>query len=103
MAAYMCYRYVLELTSNSRNNRFGLPLFDALVCGKLHSAMNIFTNLLNFSNDSIFLTSFVYPTVAHAIWSTNGVLSAFAEEPFRGIGVVDFAGSGVIHMVSLFS
>ena len=50
---------------------------------------------------SMFLSSFVYPTVAHAIWSNNGVLSPFAKEPFRGIGVIDFAGSGVIHMVSM--
>jgi len=39
----------------------------------------------------------VYPVVAHAIWSSNGVLSAFSANPYRGIGVVDFAGSGVVH------
>ena len=41
---------------------------------------------------SLFLSSFVYPTVAHAMWSKNGVLSPFAEEPFRGVGSIDFSG-----------
>lgn len=47
---------------------------------------------------SIFLTGFVYPVVAHSIWSRNGFLSAFAKDPYRGVGVVDFAGSGVVHI-----
>eukprot|EP00977_Amphora_coffeiformis_P003663 scaffold710_cov171-Amphora_coffeaeformis.AAC.32 len=46
---------------------------------------------------SIVLTGFVYPIVAHAIWSSNGMLSAFTANPYRGIGVIDFAGSGVVH------
>lgn len=47
---------------------------------------------------SVVLTAFVYPVVAHSIWSSNGFLSIFAKEPYRGIGSIDFAGSGVIHM-----
>ncbi|KAL7558883.1 hypothetical protein ACA910_019419 [Epithemia clementina (nom. ined.)] len=46
---------------------------------------------------SLVLTGFVYPVVAHAVWSSNGYLSAFAQDPFRGIGTIDFAGSGVVH------
>ncbi|GKZ00518.1 hypothetical protein MPSEU_001004200 [Mayamaea pseudoterrestris] len=48
---------------------------------------------------SFFLTSFVYPVIVHSIWSVNGFLSAFNAVPFRGVGVVDFAGSGVVHLV----
>lgn len=47
---------------------------------------------------AMFLTGFVYPVVVHAIWSSNGFLSAFSASPLGGIGVVDFAGSGVIHV-----
>jgi Amt family ammonium transporter len=47
---------------------------------------------------SVFLTGFVYPVVVHSIWSSNGFLSAFSAEPFRDVGCVDFAGSGVVHM-----
>jgi len=47
---------------------------------------------------SIFLTAFVYPVVVHAIWNGDGFLSAFASEPVRGVGMIDFAGSGVVHM-----
>jgi Amt family ammonium transporter len=52
---------------------------------------------------SLFLTGFVYPVVVHSIWSGNGYLTAFrpdgADDQFRGVGVVDFAGSGVVHLV----
>lgn len=50
---------------------------------------------------SLFLSSFVYPIVAHAIWDDNGFLSAFAaeEDRFQGVGTVDFAGSGTVHLV----
>lgn len=49
---------------------------------------------------SIMLTGFVYPIVVRAIWSGDGWLSKFAPEDklFMGIGMVDFAGSGVVHM-----
>jgi Amt family ammonium transporter len=47
---------------------------------------------------SVFLTGFVYPVVAHSIWSNNGFLSAFSADPLWGIGCVDFAGSGVVHL-----
>lgn len=47
---------------------------------------------------SLFLSGFVYPVVVHTMWSNNGFLSAFTEEPFQGIGVIDFAGSGVVHL-----
>lgn len=50
---------------------------------------------------SFFLTSFVYPVVVHSIWDNNGFLSPFAAQGdrFRGIGAIDSAGSGVVHMV----
>lgn len=47
---------------------------------------------------SVLLGGFVYPIVAHAIWSPQGFLSATAVEPLWGQGMVDFAGSGVVHM-----
>jgi len=47
---------------------------------------------------SVFLTGFVYPVVVHSIWSSSGFLTAFNDNPFRGVGVIDFAGSGVVHM-----
>jgi Amt family ammonium transporter len=47
---------------------------------------------------SVFLAGFVYPVVAHAAWSNNGVLSITNVNPFLDIGSVDFAGSGVVHV-----
>jgi len=47
---------------------------------------------------SFFLTGFVYPVVAHAAWSSYGFLSPGNADPLFGIGMVDFSGSGVIHL-----
>jgi len=47
---------------------------------------------------SVLLGGFVYPVIAHAIWSAQGFLSANSADPLWGMGMVDFAGSGVVHM-----
>mmetsp|Transcript_12102 Transcript_12102/g.18453 ORF Transcript_12102/g.18453 Transcript_12102/m.18453 type:complete len:537 (+) Transcript_12102:84-1694(+) len=47
---------------------------------------------------SMALTGFIYPVVAHAIWSEQGFLSAFADQPLWDVGMLDFAGSGVVHL-----
>jgi Amt family ammonium transporter len=47
---------------------------------------------------SVWLTAFVYPIVAHAIWSHNGFLSASNINPLWGMGMIDFSGSGVVHV-----
>lgn len=47
---------------------------------------------------SIFLTGFVYPVVVHSVWSSNGFLTAFRDDALNDVGVIDFAGSGVVHM-----
>lgn len=44
------------------------------------------------------MTAFVYPVVAHSIWNGNGFLSSYNIAPFLGVGVVDFAGSLVVHV-----
>ena len=36
--------------------------------------------------------------IAHSIWSNSGFLNAFTESPLLGVGMIDFAGSGVVHV-----
>ncbi|KAM7269125.1 hypothetical protein ACFE04_024622 [Oxalis oulophora] len=50
---------------------------------------------------SSFLTGFVYPIVSHWFWSGDGWASASRTDGnlLFGSGVIDFAGSGVVHMV----
>ena len=47
---------------------------------------------------SLLLTGFVYPVVVHAIWDHHGFLSGDNVVPFLGVGVLDIAGSGVVHI-----
>merc|ERR1712048_184748 len=47
---------------------------------------------------SIFLTAFVYPVIVHAVWNGEGFLCAWNEDLLGGTGMLDFAGSGVVHM-----
>lgn len=49
---------------------------------------------------SLFLTAFVYPVVVHAIWNSDGFLCAFESKTDKllDVGMIDFAGSGVVHM-----
>ena len=46
---------------------------------------------------SLFLAAFVYPVIVHSIWNGNGFLTAGPDGPL-GVGMIDFAGSGVVHM-----
>ncbi|XP_027088388.2 ammonium transporter 1 member 2-like [Coffea arabica] len=50
---------------------------------------------------SSFLTGFVYPIVSHWFWSGDGWAGAAKADGnlLFGSGVIDFAGSGVVHMV----
>ncbi|GMG98329.1 hypothetical protein Nepgr_000169 [Nepenthes gracilis] len=48
---------------------------------------------------SFFLSGFVYPIVSHWVWSSSGWLSPSSSDLLFGSGAIDFAGSGVVHLV----
>lgn len=48
---------------------------------------------------SFFLSGFVYPVVAHWVWSSGGWLCPSSSDLLFGSGAIDFAGSGVVHLV----
>lgn len=50
---------------------------------------------------TIVITAFIYPVVVHWVWSGEGWASAF--NPKAGTPIIDFAGSGVVHMVGGWS
>ena len=52
---------------------------------------------------SVLITGLVYPVVAHWIWSAQGWLSAYNPAPLLGVGMIDVAGSAVVHMVGGFA
>jgi len=50
---------------------------------------------------TIIITAFIYPIVVHWIWSGQGWASAFNDD--ASTPIIDFAGSGVVHMVGGWS
>lgn len=53
---------------------------------------------------SVFISAFIYPIVVHWGWDGNGWMSAFnPDTSLPGSGYIDFAGSGVVHMVGGFA
>lgn len=48
---------------------------------------------------SLFISGFIYPVVVHWVWSVDGWLGYGALDPIFKAGMIDFAGSGVVHMV----
>jgi Amt family ammonium transporter len=47
----------------------------------------------------VLLTGIITPLVMHWCWNDHGVFSPRRSDRFLGTGFIDFAGSGVVHMV----
>lgn len=81
---------IYHLTPTCRDNIYAVTI----IAGTLAERCQMLAYLYY----SILLSGWVYPVIVHAIWSHRGFLSAFATNPLLGVGVVDFAGSGVVHL-----
>jgi ammonium transporter, Amt family len=65
-----------------------------IVAGTLAERCRMFAYLMY----SFYLPGWIFPVIAHAVWSNHGFLSPNSPTPLRDIGVIDFAGSGVVHL-----
>jgi Amt family ammonium transporter len=73
--------------------------FAAAGCTIVSGAVAERATFLAYCIYSVILTGFVYPPVVHMMW-TSGKFSAWRTAPrlFGDCGVIDFAGSGTVHM-----
>ena len=71
-------------------------VFAATAATIVSGAMAERTTILAYLVYTSTLTAFVYPVIVHWVWSSDGWLSAFNVDSF--LPVMDFAGSGVVHM-----
>lgn len=85
--------------------RFPAAARGAVVQGTLHShqaALSICCAVLCcllLAAYTFLISAWVYPVIVHWVWSPNGWLSAFnTKAPLFGSGMIDFAGSAVVHM-----
>jgi ammonia channel protein AmtB len=80
------------------SHRFFQYTFSTTLSSIVAGAIAERTKMAAYLSYSIFLCGFVYPVCAHSFWSQNGFLSAFAQDPLWGNGVIDLAGSGPVHL-----
>ncbi|GBG26284.1 Ammonium transporter 1 member 1 [Hondaea fermentalgiana] len=92
-------------TNETRHSWFFQAVFAATAATIVSGAVAGRINLLAYFATASVLTAFVYPVVSHWIWATGGWISMFqfdrADSIFadeNGCGMIDFAGSGVVHM-----
>ena len=75
----------------------------ALVCNAIVAeSLGVRVTRLAHVLSTVAVTGLLFPVIAHWVWSSEGWLSAIrpeTEPPIGTVGAIDFAGSGVVHLL----
>ena len=90
-------------TTNYGYAWFIQQFFYAMVCNAIVTeGLGTRASRLTHVLSTIYTVGFLFPVIAHGVWSSDGWMSPIRPEnvePLGTIGAIDFGGSGVVHIL----
>jgi len=92
--------------SHNHNSWFFQWAFAATAATIVSGSVAERTKIVAYFIYSVVITAFIYPVVVHWVWDSEGFMTAWEVEGDKmkeEYAAIDFAGSGVVHMVGGFA
>merc|ERR1712087_73794 len=90
---------LLDVSENEYPTWFFQWAFAATAATTVSGCMAERTRFIAYLIYSFVITAFIYPIPVRWLWAQEGWLCAWGANSLFGLGMIDFAGSGVVHML----